>query len=160
MQEYARHMQERAHSYGEAMRQYSQRNASNEVPTPSSPPTTEGAPPIPPEDILREARPGGVAQIRLFQPNATVTYNMANARVVMKDDAGEVEMTIQDGKRSLVARNAQGDTIFEGPIDTAEQRKAVPEDVRKKLEFIEVQRHFAQSPPPPPGEPGPAPDIQ
>jgi len=118
-----------------------------------NPPSGDPGPPIAPEDILREARPGGVAQIRVVQPHATVTYNMANARLVMRDETGEIEMTTHDGKRSLVVRNAQGDTTFDGPIDTDEQRKALPVDVRKKLELVELQQKVAETLPPPSGEP-------
>jgi hypothetical protein len=166
-QEYARRMQERMHGYGEKMREYEERmqqwkqNPSAEMPKPPEPPTTgEAAPPIQPEDILREVRPGGVAQIRLFKPDGAVTYNTANARLVMKDDAGEIELTIHDGKRTLVARNVQGETVFDGPIDTEEQRKAVPEEIRKKIDTIEVQRKLAQSVQPPPGNPAVLQDVQ
>jgi hypothetical protein len=122
------------------------KNWIREPPQAQALPSPDGAPPIPPEDILREVRPGGVVQIRVLKPDGTVTYNMANARLVMKDDTGEIEMTTHDGKRALVARNAKGDTIFDGPIDTEEQRKALPEDIRKKLEMIEVQRKLAEAP--------------
>lgn len=134
------------HGYGDKVRMF--QKSGQYDPSGGSPgPTADGAPPIPPEDILREVHPGGVARIRLLRPDGAVTYNMANARLVMKDDTGEIEMTTHDGKRSLTAKNAQGETIFDGPIDTEEQRKALPEDVRKKLETIEVQRKLAETPP-------------
>jgi hypothetical protein len=121
--------------------------------------TAESGPSIAPEAILREVRPGGAAQIRVLQPNSLVTYNVANAKLVMKDDTGEIELTTRDGKRTLVAKNAQGDTIFDGPIDTDEQRKALPEDVRKKLELVEQQRKLAETLPPLPRPGGPALDV-
>jgi hypothetical protein len=153
MEENAARMQERARLYGEEMREYQERmrdwqkNPSAEKPQPPEPPATEPTSGIRPEEILREVRPGGVAKIRLLKPDGVVTYNTANARLVMKDDTGDVELTTHDGKRSLVARNAQGETIFDGPIDTEEQRKALPEDVRKKIELIEVQQKLTQTSP-------------
>ena len=169
----ARHFQERAQMYSQKMRDYQERmkawqkNPSAEMPKLPDLPPTEAVPALPnpsaeetgpsiaPEDILREVRPGGAAQIRVVQPNALVTYNVANAKLVMKDDTGEIELTTRDGKRTLVARNAKGDTIFDGPIDTDEQRKALPEDIRKKLELIEQQKKLAETLPPltRPGEP-------
>lgn len=137
--------QEWSHSYGDRVRMYQKSWQGNQGDGTGGP-SADGAPPIPPEDILREVRPGGVAKIRLLRPDGAVTYNMANARLVMKDDTGEVELTTKDGKRSLVAKNAQGETLFDGPIDTEEQRKTLPEDVRKKLEMIEVQRRLAEAP--------------
>src|SRR5258708_26651529 len=119
--------------YQERMRDW-QKNPPAKKPHPPEPPAAEPQSSIQPEDILREVRPGGVAQIRLLKPDGNVTYNMANARLVMKDDTGEIEMTVHDGKRSLVARNAQGESIFDGPIDTEEQRKALPKDVREKID--------------------------
>ena len=153
MQENAARMEERARAYGEKMREYQERmrdwqkNPSAEKPQPPEPPAPELTSGIQPEDILREVRPGGVAQIRLLKPDGVVTYNTANAKLLMKDDTGEIELTTHDGKRSLVARNAQGETVFDGSIDTEEQRKALPEDVRKKIELIEVQRKLTQIPP-------------
>jgi hypothetical protein len=158
------HRQDKMRAYGEKMREFQdrmkdwQKNPSAEKPKPPEPPSGDGAA-IQPEDILREVRPGGVARIRLLRPDGAVTYNMANARLVMKDDSGEVELTMHDGKRSLVARNAQGETIFDGPIDTEDQRKGLPEDVRKKIETIEVQRKLAEAPAPS-VDPGLLPDVQ
>ncbi|MDR3405299.1 MAG: PDZ domain-containing protein [Chthoniobacter sp.] len=152
-------VRDRMRSYGEKMHDYQERmkawqqNPSAEAPQPPEPPTLDATSGIQPEDILREVRPGGAAQIHLLRPDGAVTYNMANAKLFLKDDAGEVEMTMNDGKRSLVARNAQGETVFDGPIDTEEQRKALPEDVRKKLEMIEVQRKLAATAPLPPSLP-------
>jgi hypothetical protein len=178
MQEDARRIQERAQAYSEKMHEYRERmkawqkNPSAQMPPLPEPPPADGGaatgrtsagdggPPIPPEEILREARPGGAAQIRLVQPNATVTYHMENAKLVMKDDTGDIEMNTHDGKRSLIAHNAQGETLFDGPIDTEDQRKALPEDVRKKLETLERQRQLAETPRPAPGNPLNEPDVQ
>jgi membrane-associated protease RseP (regulator of RpoE activity) len=166
--EFGERLQERSRGFAEKMHEFQarmkdwQKNPTSEMPAMPSLPTGDAAsaPPIPPEDILREVRPGGVAQIRLLQPDGAVTYNMANTRLLIKDDAGDITLTTHDGKRSLVARNAKGETIFDGPIDTEEQRKALPEDVRKKIEMIEVQRKLAETPAPPAAASGAQPDVQ
>lgn len=108
------------------------------MPQPPEPPS------INPADILREVQPGGVAQIRLLQPKGTMTYDTASARVLVKDEAGEMEIGMVDGKRTLVAKNADGVVTFNGPIDTEEQRKALPEIIRNKLNKIEVRTNIAQ----------------
>jgi hypothetical protein len=123
-------------------------------------PSPDGGQPIPPEAILREVRPGGVARIHILQGDGNVTYNTANAKVFVKDTDGEIEITSTDGKRSLTARDAKGETVFEGPIDTEEQRKALPETIRKKLELIEVQTKLAQAHGAPVAVPTPGPDVQ
>jgi hypothetical protein len=90
-----------------------------------------------PADVLREVRPGGAAQVRVFEPNGVVTYNTAQAKMLMKDDNGVIEITTDAGRRQLLARDAKGNVIFDGPIDTPEQRKTLPENVRRKVEAVE-----------------------
>ena len=136
----ARKLQERTRDFQDRMKEHQERlkiwqaNPIGEMP---KPPVLNL--PVEPADILREVRPGGAAQVRVLEPNGTVTYNTANAKVLMKDDSGEIEVSSSDGRRKLVAKNAKGEVIFDGPIDTPEQIKALPEDLRKKVETIEVR---------------------
>jgi hypothetical protein len=76
----------------------------------------------------------------------------ATAKVMLKDDSGEIEVRSENGRRTLTAKNAKGETIYDGSIDTEEQRRKLPEDVRKKLEQVEVRTRIDQGP----GGPGPA----
>ena len=69
-----------------------------------------------------------------------MAYDTANARLLFTDATGKIEIAVKDGHRTLLATNAQGETIFDGPIDTAEQLSDVPDDIRKKLEWIESRR--------------------
>jgi hypothetical protein len=98
-------------------------------------------PPEPPRpgDLLRETRPGGAPQVRVDQDGAVTTWNTAQARVVVKDEKGEVELRTEDGHRTVVAKDPSGETIFTGPVDTEEQRRALPEPVRKSLEKMRVE---------------------
>jgi hypothetical protein len=66
--------------------------------------------------------------------------------MVMKDRDGEVEVAVMDGHRVLTAKSAQGDQVFSGPVDTLEQRNAVPQPFRGKLEALEI-RQRPQGPP-------------
>jgi hypothetical protein len=59
--------------------------------------------------------------------------------MLMKDDNGVIEITTDAGRRQLLARDAKGNVIFDGPIDTPEQRKGLPEDVRRKVEAVEMR---------------------
>ena len=147
-QEGMKRMQERMNGFGEKMRDYQERlkgwqkNPTGDVPqlpaTPDFQSETAGLG-IDPVDILVQAQPGGTRQIRLFQPDSAVSYYTADTKMLMKDDNGEIEVSSKDGKRILVARDAKGAVLFDGPIDTEEQRKALPEEVRKKLESIQVR---------------------
>jgi hypothetical protein len=67
------------------------------------------------------------------------SYNTADAKFLIKDESGDIEVSSKDGKRVLVARDAAGKTIFDGPINTEEERKTLPEDIRKKIDQIVVR---------------------
>jgi serine protease Do len=69
--------------------------------------------------------------------------NAANSKMVYSDDVGVLELTIADGKGSLVAKNAKGDQVFSGPVMTPEERKAMPPDVRVRLEKLEGMQEFS-----------------
>ncbi len=104
---------------------------------------------VPPEDILSEARPGG-GQIKLFNENRVTSWDGGKARLMLKDQDGEIEVAVDGGKRSLTAKDAKGTTVFSGPVDTDEQRQAVPEQFRKKLDQLNIRQ---QSEPPPAADP-------
>ena len=154
-QDSLRKLQDKMKEYGEKMREYQeklknwQKNPANEMPQPPVPPALEperAGMQIDPADILVQGQPGGARRIRVWQPNGDVFYNTADMKMFMKDDSGEIEVSSRDGKRTLVAKNAQGVVTFEGPIDTDEQRKALPEEVRRKMESIQVRGVVAGAP--------------
>ena len=39
--------------------------------------------------------------------------------------------------KSLVAKDAKGESLFSGPVNTPEERKALPPEVRARLEKLE-----------------------
>ena len=79
-----------------------------------------------------------------------MVYDTANARVLFTDAAGKIEIAVKDGHRTLLATNTQGETVFEGPIETPEQLSNVPEEIRKKIEWIEsrAQTELVDAPAP------------
>ena len=95
--------------------------------------------PRPSGDILREVGPGGPPEVRAREDQSSTTWNTASARVMLKDQNGAIEMRSDNGKRKLLAKSPKGDTVFDGPIDTEEQRKTVPAEFRKMLEQVEAQ---------------------
>ena len=105
-----------------------------------------GLPPRKSADLFREVGPGGAPEVRTFQESASTTWNTANAKVSLKDATGEIEVRSENGKRSLTAKNAQGEPAFDGPIDTEEQRKSVPAEFRKMLEQVEAHSRADRRP--------------
>ena len=56
--------------------------------------------------------------------------------VSLIEDGLTVTLTTESGKQSVVAKDADGKVIFEGQVDTQEQRAKMPEKVRTKLEKL------------------------
>jgi hypothetical protein len=66
--------------------------------------------------------------------------NLLDENVTLMWDDGSLSLTLsnKDGKRHLLAKDKTGKVLHDGPIDTEEQRKALPEQVRKKLESTRI----------------------
>ena len=67
----------------------------------------------------------------------SMSVHPGNSSIAFSDDAGSLDLTIKDGKKSLVAKNAKGEQLFSGPVTTPDERKAMPADVRERLEKLE-----------------------
>jgi hypothetical protein len=95
----------------------------------------DGGPnPLPPGE-MRPGFPGG----RAFDPTRPFAPgNMVDEQFDMVWDDGKIQMhvTAKDGKRQLVARNKEGKELYNGPIDTEEQIKGLPQEVRERLPQI------------------------
>jgi len=72
--------------------------------------------------------------------------NTANSKVVFTDDEGSLELSHKDGKKSLIAKSPDGAVLFDGPIDTPEQREKLPASVRARLEQVEKMKGFSFTP--------------
>jgi hypothetical protein len=151
MQDRMREIQERMRGYQESMRQYQeklrewQKNPGTEMPAmpqmpelPGEPGGLErrsrpGQPAIRPADLLRELRPGDRPETRADWSEGSSRWDATRARVKMRDADGEIEIGMNDGKRVLTVKNPQGDVVFTGPVDSPEERQAIPEQFRRKL---------------------------
>jgi hypothetical protein len=68
--------------------------------------------------------------------NVVVTQSNSS-RMVWKDGDGSGELVIENGDKRLSVKDPDGKEIFSGPVNTDEQRNALPEKVRERLERIE-----------------------
>lgn len=99
--------------------------------------------------LLDGANAPGQRRINIVRPggpgdrNVSVTVNTGKSRVISDDDKGSLELTINDGKKHLVAKNMKGEEIYAGPVNTPEERKTLPEEVRTRLEKIEDMKQFS-----------------
>jgi hypothetical protein len=86
--------------------------------------------------IDRNAGPGGPVQ--RITTRALGAAPLAPGFVAtFGDDKLQLVITIHDGHQVLIAKDTSGKEIFQGPIDTPEQLKLVPENVRKKFEEMD-----------------------
>ena len=76
----------------------------------------------------------------------SVTVNTGNSHLVLDDDQGSLELTIKEGKKDLVAKSPKGEQVFAGPVNTPEERRALPPEVRKRLEGLEDSTQFSFQP--------------
>ncbi len=74
--------------------------------------------------------------------------DLGKALIVSSDDKGELRLEKTDGKKVLTAKDPSGKILFEGAIDTPEERAKLPVEVRTRLENFERQ----DLPPVPPNE--------
>jgi hypothetical protein len=74
--------------------------------------------------------------------------DLGKAQIVFSDEKGELRIETVNGKKMLTAKDATGKVLFNGPIETEEERTKIPADVRKRYENLEHQ----ELPPIPPSE--------
>ena len=67
-------------------------------------------------------------------------FDLDGAHILLKDSSGRLEIRSARGKRTLTVRDADSKTVFTGPIDTPEQRKAIPADVLPQVEALEREQ--------------------
>jgi hypothetical protein len=95
--------------------------------------------------------PGAAPEVFSWTPSGTAAFNLSipklealeslsqldvlgdNANVTISDDENTLKITKKDGKKTLVATDKDGKELFNGPIDTDEQRAEVPDEIRAKL---------------------------
>lgn len=71
-----------------------------------------------------------------------MTLNTANSNLVFNDEHGALELTVKDGQKSLVAKDANGRELFSGPVGTPAERQALPAELRERLERLEGMREM------------------
>ena len=74
-----------------------------------------------------------------------LAVHTGNSNLMFSDDEGSLELTMKDGAKTLVAKNAKGEQVFSGPVTTPEERKAMPDAVRGRLEKLEGMHNITFS---------------
>lgn len=77
---------------------------------------------------------GGMRAVRIDRADSNLMYS---------DDDGSLELAVKNGKKSLVAKNKDGKQEFSGPVNTPEERKAMPGKLRERLEKLESMQNVS-----------------
>ena len=64
------------------------------------------------------------------------------ATVRMKDQQGSVEVKSKDGGKEVTIRDQQDNVTWSGPWDTAQDRAAAPDDVRQRVQSLNLDTKF------------------
>ncbi|MCP5531214.1 MAG: PDZ domain-containing protein [Opitutaceae bacterium] len=67
-----------------------------------------------------------------------VSVDTGVGELKLQDEAGVLELIKNKDGKQLVAKDAEGETVFAGPVNTEEERAALPADLRARLEKLEA----------------------
>ena len=60
--------------------------------------------------------------------------------VTMSDADGSATLKSRNGKTEVTVKDKQGEIIFEGPYNTAQDKAALPDDIRKRVESLNLRK--------------------
>jgi membrane-associated protease RseP (regulator of RpoE activity) len=90
--------------------------------------------------IVHSTEPGKADEVRLESaPGAKAGHGTSERKViVIKTDEGlTTTVRDEDGKRQVTVKDAQDKILFDGPVQSPEDRQKLPREVRESLEKIE-----------------------
>lgn len=89
--------------------------------------------------------------------DGSTILNLREGNFTFSDEAGSIEVNASGGERQLKVKDPSGKVTFEGPVNTEEQRAALPEDVKARLKKLDtVTIDFQGAEPVRPGAAAPA----
>lgn len=91
--------------------------------------------------LIQGAPAGGAPRIQIERRGGpgyrAMSINTGNSSLAFSDEQGSLDLTLKDGRKTLVAKDARGVELFSGPVTTPEERRAMPPVVRERLEKLE-----------------------
>ncbi len=107
-----------------------------------------GQAPPPIEDAMRDLQKrmqGAIGQAGFVLPGDDVAGKIqvqSGATIKQMDQQGSVEVTAKDGAKEVTVRDQQGNVIWSGPWDTAQDKAAAPPDVRQRVDSLNIDSTF------------------
>jgi serine protease Do len=65
--------------------------------------------------------------------------DFGKAQIVYSDGKGELKLQNVDGKKTLTAKDQNGKVLFQGPVDTEQERQSMPPEVRERFKNLQQQ---------------------
>lgn len=90
--------------------------------------------------IVRSGEPGTAAETRVVTPGHSTTSHVSveQKTIVIKTDGGvSTVVEERDGHRHVTVKDAEGTVVFDGPVNSDEERQKLPAEVREQLDRIE-----------------------
>lgn len=78
------------------------------------------------------AQPGAPGELRIQQ----------GATIRMMDENGSIELKSSDGSKEVTLRDKENKVTWTGPWDTEQDKAAAPEDVRQRIERLNIDNAF------------------
>ena len=70
---------------------------------------------------------------------APIIADGEDANLIIRENDQTLKVSVKDGTRHLVATDNNNQVLFDGPVETEDQRKALPADIAEKLEKYKEQ---------------------
>jgi len=95
--------------------------------------------PFPPEMIFRgdEGQPPRIKWLARGEPGVKWEQHIIQGSARFADEEHQLEIRNDKDGKTLIVKDKEGKELFNGPINTPDQRKAVPEAIQPKLEKLE-----------------------
>ncbi len=71
-------------------------------------------------------------------PPAAGIHAASSASFIMKDGDGSIEVKSKDGSKEVTLRDQDDQIVWSGPWDTEQQRAAAPENIRRRMESLNL----------------------
>lgn len=90
------------------------------------------------EDLRRSLRREGDTRVHIWswRGAASGLLDLRAGKVTYADEAGSIEVDASGAERRLRVQDAAGKVLFEGPVQTREQREALPPEVQDRLKRL------------------------
>lgn len=80
-----------------------------------------------------------VPDMQQFEKLTPLMVDGEDAALIVRENDQTLKVSVKDGQRHLVATDKDNQTLFDGPVETEDQRKALPADIAEKLEKYKEQ---------------------